>query len=155
MHYEVKHPCIQDKLAEVREVGTNHQKFRRLVTEITMLLSFKALENVSLEDIVIEFGGENSRWYYGTYNLPQFVGAYENLNAFLDVECPNIGGGCDDWDRWAHIDIKAPDGNWVQLIRYITPYGVACDHELNVTDYSSLLQGQVEFRVFIYCSLNL
>lgn len=54
MHYEVKHPCIQDKLAEVREVGTNHQKFRRLVTEITMLLSFKALENVSLEDIVIE-----------------------------------------------------------------------------------------------------
>jgi hypothetical protein len=103
----------------------------------------------TLEDIVIEFGGENSRWYYGTYNLPQFVGAYENLNAFLDVECPNIGGGCDDWDRWAHIDIKAPDGNWVQLIRYITPYGVACDHELNVTDYSSLLQGQVEFRVFI------
>ena len=58
-------------------------------------------------------------------------------------------GGCDDWDRWAHIDIKAPDGNWVQLIRYITPYGVGCDHELDVTDYSSLLQGQVEFRVFI------
>jgi uracil phosphoribosyltransferase len=54
MHYEVKHPCIQDKLAEVREVGTTHQKFRRLVTEITMLLSFKALENLSLEDIVIE-----------------------------------------------------------------------------------------------------
>jgi hypothetical protein len=78
----------------------------------------------TLEDVVIEFGGDNSRWYYGTYNLPQFVGAYNNLNAFLDVECPNIAGGCDDWDRWAHIDIKAPDGNWVQLIRYITPYGV-------------------------------
>jgi hypothetical protein len=27
--------------------------------------------------------------------------------------------------------------------------GLACDHELDVTDYSSLLQGQVEFRVFI------
>jgi uracil phosphoribosyltransferase len=54
MHYEVKHPCIQDKLAEVREVGTNYQRFRQLITEITMLLSFKALESVSLEDVIIE-----------------------------------------------------------------------------------------------------
>jgi len=54
MYYEVKHPCIQDKLAEVRAVGTNYQKFRQLITEITMLLSFKALENVSVEDIIIE-----------------------------------------------------------------------------------------------------
>lgn len=103
----------------------------------------------SLEDVIIEFGGENSRWYYGTYTFPQFVGAYNDLNAFLNVECPNIPGGCDDWDRWAFIDVKAPDGNWIQLIRYITPYGVGCDHQLNVTDYSSLLQGEVEIRVFI------
>ena len=54
MHYEVKHPCIQDKLAEVREVGTNYQRFRQLITEITMLLSFKALESVSLEDVIIK-----------------------------------------------------------------------------------------------------
>ena len=54
MHYEVKHPCIQDKLAEVRKIGTTHQNFRRLVTEITMLLSFKALENVSVEDVIVE-----------------------------------------------------------------------------------------------------
>lgn len=103
----------------------------------------------SLEDVVIEFGGENSRWYYGTYTFPQFVGAYNDVTAYLDVACPSIPGGCDDWDRWAFIDIKAPDGNWIQLIRYITPYGVACDHQLNVTDYMSLLQGEVEIRVFI------
>lgn len=103
----------------------------------------------SLEDVVIEFGGENSRWYYGTYTFPQSVGAYNDINAFLEVACPGIPGGCDDWDRWAFIDVKAPDGNWIQLIRYITPYGVACNHELNVTDYMSLLQGEVEIRVFI------
>lgn len=103
----------------------------------------------TLQDVVIEFGGENSRWYYGTYTLPQFVGAYDNIDAFFEVECPSISGGCDDWDRWAHIDIKGPDGNWIQIIRYITPYGVACNHELDVTDYMSLLQGEVEFRVFI------
>ena len=103
----------------------------------------------SLEDVVIEFGGTNSRWFYGTYTLPQFVGAYDSINATLNVECPNVAGGCDDWDRWAHIDVKAPDGNWIQIIRYITPYGVGCNHELDVTDYMSLLQGEVEFRVFI------
>jgi len=103
----------------------------------------------SLEDIVIEFNGTNSRWYYGTYTFPQFVSTYDAVNAFLEVECPNVSGGCDDWDRWAHIDVKAPDGNWIQLIRYITPYGVGCNHELDVTDYMSLLQGEVEFRVFI------
>ncbi len=103
----------------------------------------------SLQDVVIEFGGDNSRWYYSLYTFPQYVGAYDNLRAYLEVECPNVTGGCDDWDRWAHIDVRAPDGNWIQLIRYITPYGVACDHELDITDYLSLLQGEVEIRVFI------
>lgn len=103
----------------------------------------------SLEDVVIEFTGENNRWYYGTHTFPQFVGAYNDMEAFLDVACPSIAGGCDDWDRWAFIDVKAPDGNWIQLIRYITPYGVACNHELDITDYMSLLQGEVEIRVFI------
>ncbi|WP_310993803.1 T9SS type A sorting domain-containing protein [Aequorivita marina] len=103
----------------------------------------------SLEDVVIEFTGENNRWYYGTHTFPQFVGAYNQMDALLDVACPSIPGACDDWDRWAFIDVKAPDGNWVQLIRYITPYGVACNHELDITDYMSLLQGEVELRVFI------
>lgn len=103
----------------------------------------------SLQDVVIEFNGTNSRWYYGSYTFPQFVSTYNAVNASLEVECPNVTGGCDDWDRWAHIDVKAPDGNWVQLIRYITPYGVGCNHEIDVTDYMSLLQGEVEFRVFI------
>ena len=103
----------------------------------------------SLEDVVIEFTGQNDRWYYGTHTFPQFVGAYNDINGLLEVECPSISGGCDDWDRWAFIDVKAPDGNWIQLIRYITPYRVACSHELNLTDYMSLLQGEVEIRVFI------
>ena len=115
--------------------------------DVTNTYSTQTIE--TLQNVVIEFGGENSRWYYGSFNLPQFVGAYNDINAFFEVECPAIAGGCDDWDRWAHIDIKAPDGNWIQLIRYITSYGVGCNHELNITDYSSLLQGEVEFRVFI------
>lgn len=120
-----------------------------LTRNITVTNSVSSQVVRSLEDVVIEFTGVNDRWYYGTHTFPQSVGAYNDINALLDVACPAIAGGCDDWDRWAFIDVKAPDGNWIQLIRYITPYGVACNHELNVTDYMSLLQGEVELRVFI------
>ncbi len=101
----------------------------------------------TLEDVVIEFGGTNSRWYSGTYSMPQHVGAYDQIIAYLEVECPD--NDCDDWDRQAYFDVMGPDGNWMQIIRYITPYRVACSHELDVTDYASLLQGEFEFRVFI------
>lgn len=103
----------------------------------------------ALDDVVIEFGGENSRWYEGTYELPQYIGTYEQVIADFIVECPSIAGGCDDWDRLAWVEIKGPDGEWVELIRYITPYGRGCNHSANVTPLNSLLQGAVEFRVFI------
>ncbi|MGB0402877.1 MAG: discoidin domain-containing protein [Salibacteraceae bacterium] len=101
----------------------------------------------TLEDVVIAFNGQNNRKYYGSHKLPQFTGSYKKLVATLDVECPT--GGCDPYDRWAHIDIKAPDGNWIQIIRYITPFGIACNHEIDLSPYMSMLQGEVEFYVFI------
>ena len=102
---------------------------------------------VTMQDVVIEFGGTNSRWYTGTYTMPQHIGSYDQIMANLTIECP--AGNCDDWDRQAYIDVKGPDGNWIQIIRYITPYGVACNHQVDVTDYASLLQGEFEIRMFI------
>ncbi len=103
----------------------------------------------TLEEDMILFGGQNSRWLYATYELPQFVGTYEPILADFWVTCPEIDGGCDDWDRKAWVEVKAPDGTWVEIIRYITPYGRGCEHSIDLTDYASLLQGRVEFRVFI------
>lgn len=101
----------------------------------------------TMDDVVIQFGGTNSRNYTGTYTLPQHVGSYNKLMGYLKIECPN--GDCDDWDRRANIDVRGPDGNWIQIIRYITPYGIACNHELDLTDYAALLQGEIEFTMFI------
>lgn len=103
----------------------------------------------TLEDAVIDFGTIGSQWYYGTYNLPQSVGAYDKIIADFDVTCPSVPGGCDDWDRLAYVQIKDKAGKWIELFRYITPYGVPCDHSIDVTDYESVLQGEVEFRVYI------
>jgi hypothetical protein len=104
----------------------------------------------TLNGVIIEYTGDaDSKWHYGTYTLPQSVGVYDSINATLTVECPQINGGCDDWDRLSHIEIKAPNGNWIQIIRYVTPYGIGCNHVTDLTNYNSLLQGEVEFRVFI------
>lgn len=98
---------------------------------------------------VIDWTSMGSQWYTGSYTLPQSVGAYDHILAHLSVSCPSITGGCDDWDRLAWVEVKAPNGEWVEIIRYVTPYGVACDHTLDVTDFASLLQGNTEIRMFI------
>jgi hypothetical protein len=98
---------------------------------------------------LVAFGFGANRTFYGNYTLPQSIGAYDQIIANFSVTCPSISGGCDDWDRLAYVEYKAPDGTWMELFRYITPYGVACNHSIDVTDYASLLHGNVELRMFI------
>lgn len=85
----------------------------------------------------------------GVFVFPQHVGSYQRIVAKLDMQCPQIDGGCDDWDRVAWIEMQTPDGQWRELIRYTTAYGVPCQHELDVSDFSSWLQGEVPMRMFI------
>ncbi len=77
--------------------------------------------------------------------LPSFLGAFDKVTATLKVHCPT--GGCGAWDRVASVDARDHEGNWFQIIKYITPYGVACSHSIDLTDYMSLFQGKVSFRV--------
>ncbi|MDT8394556.1 MAG: LamG-like jellyroll fold domain-containing protein [Bacteroidales bacterium] len=77
--------------------------------------------------------------------LPSYLGAFDEIVATLEVTCPP--GGCGEWDRVASIDARGHDGKWIEIIRYITPYGTACSHTIDLTDYMSILQGKVSFRL--------
>ncbi len=79
-----------------------------------------------------------------TVELPTSVGGYDQVLATLHIDCPS--GGCDPWDRVSHVEVKGKDGEWHEIIRYVTPYGVACDHQVDLTDFISLLQGKTTFR---------
>lgn len=50
----VDHPCVQHKLAIIRDVDTGHKKFRELATEITMFVCYEALKNVRTEESAVE-----------------------------------------------------------------------------------------------------
>ena len=134
---------------DITAYSSNGNSSEKLTRKVTVTNTTSTQNVTTLDSINITLGGTNSRKYYGTYSMPQHVGAYNNIIANLTIECPATAFGCDRWDRLAYIDIKAPNGNWIQIIRYITPYGVACNHSIALTDYASLLQGEFEFRVFI------
>ncbi|HMQ48293.1 MAG TPA: discoidin domain-containing protein [Saprospiraceae bacterium] len=85
--------------------------------------------------------------YAEHFELPSHLGAYDKITAHLSITCPSIG--CDPWDRLAHVEVRKPNGEWVEIIRYITPYGVECTHSVDVTPYATLLQGKPEFRMSI------
>lgn len=76
--------------------------------------------------------------------LPSYAGAFDQIIGNFDIGCPT--GGCDEWDRVSGIDVKGHNGEWYEIIRYITPYGVACNSEIDLTDFMSTLQGKIAFR---------
>lgn len=54
MHQEVIHPCIQHKLAIIRDKETGHKKFRELATEITMFVCYEALRHLKVKAVDVE-----------------------------------------------------------------------------------------------------
>lgn len=101
-----------------------------------------------LDRLPVNFGAAG-RNVDTTVVLPQFVGAYDTIIAHFSVSCPIHVNGCDDWDRVAWVDIVGPNGQRMELLRYITPYNIACGQSMDVSDYASMLQGEVKIHVFI------
>ena len=54
MHEEIRHPCVQHKLALIRHKDTGHKEFRELATEITMFVCYEALKTIALKDVEVE-----------------------------------------------------------------------------------------------------
>lgn len=54
MHEEIRHPCVQHKLALIRDKDTGHKEFRDLATEITMFVCYEALKTISVKEVEVE-----------------------------------------------------------------------------------------------------
>ena len=51
---EVRHPLVRHKLGLLRDVETSTEMFRRLVIELTLLLTYEATKEMSLEDVDVQ-----------------------------------------------------------------------------------------------------
>jgi hypothetical protein len=83
----------------------------------------------------------------GEYIFPSHVGVFNNIMAHFDYNC--IDGHCDTYDRVGGVKVRNYRGEWVELFRYLTPFGVQCDDDVDVSDYTSLLQGLVEIELYM------
>lgn len=54
MAIAIEHPCVQHKLALVRDVGTGHKRFREISKEITQFICYEALKNVKTREVTVE-----------------------------------------------------------------------------------------------------
>ena len=52
--HEVTHPLVRHKLGLLRDVTTDTEMFRRLVNELTLLLTYEATKDMALEEIEVE-----------------------------------------------------------------------------------------------------
>ena len=50
----IDHPCVQHKLAIIRDVDTGHKRFRELATEITKFICYEALKNIKTKDVLVQ-----------------------------------------------------------------------------------------------------
>jgi uracil phosphoribosyltransferase len=54
MHEQIDHPCVQHKLAIIRDAETGHKRFRELATEITQFLCYEALKNIKVREVTVQ-----------------------------------------------------------------------------------------------------
>ena len=86
---------------------------------------------------------------YGEYPFPTHVNAFNAINMHYLHNCLN--GSCKPYDHVSYGRVKNYRGEWVELYRYCTPFGVECEDDLDVTDFTTVLQGLVEFE--LYCEM--
>ena len=89
----------------------------------------------------------------GEFVFPSFIGCYNTVNGYLQMNCAPPSG-CDNYDRVANVKIKNMRGEWIELFRYITPFGKACNDNIDLSDYLDELQGLVEMQFQVVCWNN-
>ena len=115
--------------------------------------NFEILNYKTFSQTRIAFGAGLSQSKISTFTLNANNAKVKSIKMFINLDCPSVG--CNIWDVYANISVKdKKTKKWFELGRYITPYGVDTSQltrgiEIDVTDFKSLLEGQVELRAFI------
>jgi uracil phosphoribosyltransferase len=76
---EVKHPLVQHKLSYLRDRNTPTVHFRKLVNEVTLLLTYEATKDLPTEDVEVE--------------TPLEVGRFPRISGKKVAVCPILRAG--------------------------------------------------------------
>jgi uracil phosphoribosyltransferase len=76
---EVKHPLVQHKLSYLRDKNTPTVHFRKLVNEVTLLLTYEATKDMPTEDVEVE--------------TPLELGRFPRISGKKVAVCPILRAG--------------------------------------------------------------
>jgi hypothetical protein len=88
----------------------------------------------------------NYRTITKTVTFPDAGKWYEKVTMHLNLDCPD--GKCDKWDRSGYVAVR-PDNKNIEVMRFMTPYGIKGSWDLDVTSLQALLKGNVPMEIFI------
>ncbi len=107
----------------------------------------------AFDDERLAYGGGYKQSMVKVVNFPVQPEDVKKITMYIKLRCPHEG--CNKWDMYANIKVEGPEsGKWMEMGRYITPYGVD-NHQrekgfdIDVTDFKSLLTGDVSLKAFI------
>ena len=121
----------------------------KLINFILLFFYFSYADTtiVAFDEVHQSFGSlGNNRTVIDTIQFPLSNSNFSQITMNVNLECPD--GGCDPWDRKAKISVMHL-GEWYEIGRYVTPYGVECGWTFDVTDYRSILKGEVALSSYI------
>ena len=121
----------------------------KLINFILLFFYFSYADTtiVAFDEVHQSFGSlGNNRTVIDTIQFPLSNSNFSQIIMNVNLECPD--GGCDPWDRKAKISVMHLE-EWYEIGRYVTPYGVECGWTFDVTDYRSILKGEVALSSYI------
>lgn len=103
----------------------------------------------------VAFGGGFAQTSVKSFDMPTDISNVETIKMYVQLTCPT--GGCDEWDVFANVKVTdQASGERYEMARFITPYWndnsqLPRGFEFDVTDFKSMLTGNVELRIRTEC----
>lgn len=116
----------------------------------SVLVIKKASSNIIVisEGLEIYFkSGDNKREQKIDVELPQKNLQFAKVTLKFALKCPS--NKCDAWDRLGTFGIINQEGRYLELFRFITPYGIGAQWTADLSDFLPILEGKNTFRIFI------
>lgn len=93
---------------------------------------------------------EGGRVVTRTVALPEFSGPVQIFAHVRTKPMPaDSGGVCDKWDRAGNVRLVVHGSPDLEVVKFITAYGGASTHRVDVSHLAPLLRGTCTFRGFI------
>lgn len=101
----------------------------------------------------VHFGAENRRQVDVEVTFPPSDETYAQILGHFRLDCPEVNGGCDHWDRYGNLRVVQNAGTEeeveIEIDRFITAYRTTFGWTADLTAYRPLLTGTTTLRVFI------